>query len=209
MVGLGFDVWMERMLKDAAPSARVLKVGDRVPTLSVKEEAGGAVDPYVWLDPQRAMVMTKAIAEELARVDPGHAGGYRVRAEGVSDALHALDQEVEAQTKAFRTREFATFHGSFGYFADRYHLQIVAVIEPTLGSTPTSETIARASELVRAKHVTALFRDPPVDPRTADGVADAAHVPLGVLDPLGGDPVTDSYEKLIRFDVAALAKALR
>ncbi|MDB4941784.1 MAG: Zinc transporter, periplasmic-binding protein ZnuA, partial [Labilithrix sp.] len=33
MVGLGLDPWMEKLMKDASPKARILKVGDRVPTL--------------------------------------------------------------------------------------------------------------------------------------------------------------------------------
>src|SRR4051794_11417797 len=32
MIGLGLDPWMEKLLHDAAPNARVLKLGDRVPT---------------------------------------------------------------------------------------------------------------------------------------------------------------------------------
>ena len=79
MVGLGLDPWMEKLMKDAAPKARILKVGDRVPTLTIKddpigdEEADkareaaqkpgakkeeheehekGATDPHVWLDPR-------------------------------------------------------------------------------------------------------------------------------------------------------------
>src|SRR5579864_6075766 len=35
MVGLGLDPWMEKLVKDAAPSARLLKAGDRVPTLTI------------------------------------------------------------------------------------------------------------------------------------------------------------------------------
>jgi zinc transport system substrate-binding protein len=191
MVGLGLDPWMENALKEGAPAAHVLKVGDRVPTLATSgaPDAGyekGTVDPHVWLDPQRAAVMTKAIAEELARVDAGHAAAYRSRAENLGDALHALDQEVEAETRAFKARVFVTPHGSFTYFAARYHLQI--------------------TEAATAAGVVAVFTEPQLDPLPAKNIADAAHVPLGVLDPVGGGPETDSYETLIRFDAAALAQ---
>jgi zinc transport system substrate-binding protein len=229
MVGLGLDPWMDKMMKGAAPKARILKVGDRVPTLTVKEEPvgdeaahaatgvpdedhdhdRGAVDPHVWLDPQRASVMTKAIGEELARVDSAHAAAYRKRADDLGDALDALDKEVQAKAAGWTTRGFVTFHGSFGYFADRYKLQILAVIEPFPGSTPTGDYLEQVIKTVQARHVTALFSEPQLDPRPARIIAEAAHVPLGVLDPVGGGPDTDSYEKMIGFDVAALDKALR
>lgn len=231
MVGLGLDPWMEKLMKDAAPKAKVLKVGDRVPTLTVQEEMvgseaadkelarlgkeddpgheKGALDPHVWLDPSRARLIVKAIAEELARADAPHATAYRARAADLDTSLAALDKEVEAKTASWKTREFITFHGSFGYFADRYHLKIAAVIEPFPGSTPTGEYIEAVLKVVAAHKVPALYSEPQLDPRPAKTLAEAAHLPLGVLDPVGGGPETDSYEKMIRFDVAALDAHLR
>ncbi len=231
MVGLGLDPWMEKLLRDAAPTAKVLKVGDRVPTLTIdnemvgSEEADkelaklgkgddpghekGALDPHVWLDPTRARLIVKAIAEELARADSAHANAYRARAAEIDTSLDALDKEIEKTTASWKTRELITFHGSFGYFADRYHLNIAAVIEPIPGSTPTGEYIEAVLKVVSARKVPALYSEPQLDPRPAKTLADAAHLPLGVLDPVGGGAETDSYEKMLRFDTAALDKYLK
>jgi zinc transport system substrate-binding protein len=157
----------------------------------------------------RARLIVKAIAEELSKADAAHADGYRQRATELDGALETLDKEVEAKAKAWTKREIITFHGSFGYFADRYSLKIVAVIEPFPGSTPTGEYIEEVLKVVSTKKVPALFSEPQLDPRPAKTLADAAKVPLGVLDPVGGNPETDSYEKMIRFDVAALDKYLK
>jgi zinc transport system substrate-binding protein len=235
MVGLGLDPWMEKLVKDASPGARVLKLGDRVPTRTIdqdmvgdeevdkareKEEAAhagheehehekGAVDPHVWLDPQRARLMVKAIGEELARADAAHANGYRERATEADRRLEALDKETLERTKAWRTRSFVTFHGSFGYFAERYELKILAVIEPFPGSSPTGEYIQAVLKVVGDKKVPALYSEPQLDARPAKIIADAAKVPLGQLDPVGGGPETDTYEKLIRYNVAALEQYLK
>jgi zinc transport system substrate-binding protein len=222
MVGLGLDPWMEKLLKDAAPSARILKVGDRVPTLTIKEdpigadehdddhdhEGKGAPDPHVWLDPTRAQLIVRAIAEELGRVDAAHALAYRERATTLDASLVALDKEAEARTKALPRKGFVTFHGSFGYFAERYKLSILAVIEPYPGSQPTGEYVSKVLSVIKEKHVPALFSEPQLDPRPAKILADEAKVPLGVLDPVGGGPETDTYEKTIRFNLAQLEKHL-
>jgi zinc transport system substrate-binding protein len=224
MVGLGLDPWMEKLMKEAAPNARILKVGDRVPTLTINEdpiganghdgdhdhehEAKGAQDPHVWLDPQRAQLIVRAVAEELGRVDPPHALGYRERATEVDASLAALDKEAEDRLRKLKRRGFVTFHGSFGYFAERYKLDILAVIEPFPGSQPTGEYVSKVLAVVKEKKVPALFSEPQLDPRPAKVLADEAKIPLGVLDPVGGGPETDSYEKMIRFDVAQLEKHL-
>ncbi|MBX3192256.1 MAG: zinc ABC transporter substrate-binding protein [Labilithrix sp.] len=237
MVGLGLDPWMEKLLRDAAPKAAILKVGEKVPTLKIKDdpvgdeeadkarkkdddddhghdhdhaaEGKGAVDPHVWLDPARARTIVRAIGEELAKVDTAHAADYRRRATEVDASLEALDKEVEGRTKALKTRGFVTFHGSFQYFAARYGLDIIAVIEPYPGSQPSGEYIAKVLSVIKKKEVPALFSEPQLDPRPAKILSDEAKIPLGVLDPVGGGPETDSYEKMIRYDVAQLEKHLR
>jgi zinc transport system substrate-binding protein len=40
-VGLGMDTWMDKLMKDAAPAAKYLKVGDRVHTLVIKDDPIG------------------------------------------------------------------------------------------------------------------------------------------------------------------------
>jgi ABC-type Zn uptake system ZnuABC Zn-binding protein ZnuA len=229
MVGLGLDPWMEKLMKESAPKARILKVGDRVPTLTMKDdpvgaddheqnaahghdhghEGEGAPDPHVWMDPQRAQLIVRAIAEELARVDPAHALAYRQRATEVDNALSELDKEAEERLKSLKRRDFVTFHGSFGYFAERYRLNIVAVIEPFPGSQPTGEYVSKVLGVIKEKNVPALYSEPQLDPRPAKVLAEEAKIPLGVLDPVGGGPETDSYEKMIRFNVAQLEKHLK
>jgi zinc transport system substrate-binding protein len=226
MVGLGLDPWMEALLHDAAPLARLLKVGDRVPTIPIKanhvgdkeahanmpddhDEAIGSPDPHVWMDPQRAILMTKVIGEELARLDSSHATAYRTRATEVAQSLDALDREVEGRVISWKTKTFVTFHGSFAYFADRYHLQVAAVIEPYPGDAPTLKYVQAVLKVVFESKVPAIFSEPQLDPKPARLIGEAAHIPLGILDPVGGGPDTDTYEKLIRFDVDALEKALK
>ena len=148
MVGLGLDPWLGELVQSrGVPKVRVLKVGDRVPTLTAagkpyveSGEGGARVDPHVWLDPQRASVMSKAIGEELARADSAHAGAYRRRADEVADALDVLDKDMEARVRSWPGTTVATSQAGFAYFADRYHLQ-VAPVGPDAPSTPLIDTL--------------------------------------------------------------------
>jgi zinc transport system substrate-binding protein len=208
-------------MKDAPPSARMLKVGDRVPTLPTSQdplgaedheraedgdarEGKGTPDPHVWLDPQRAQLIVRAIAEELGRVDGSHALAYRERATTLDSSLVTLDKEADDRLSAMKRRAFVPFHGSFSYFAERYRLSIPAVVEKTPGTPPTPEHTAKVVLAIKEKNVPAVYAEPQLDPAPAKAIADQAKVPLGTLDAIGGGPNADSFEKMIRFDVAQL-----
>ncbi len=219
MVGLGLDPWLESLLKESAPKARLLKSGDRVPTRALDAEHSGdsgpfmgdeaAIDPHVWLDPQRARLIVRAIGEELSRVDPPHATAYRDRATEVDRSLEELDKELAARTMALPRRSLVTFHAGFGYFAERYGLEILAILEPSPGTAPTEAHLAGIRAILRDRKVPALYSEPQLDPGPAKRLSEEARIPLGVLDPVGGGPETDRYEKLLRHNVAQLEKLQR
>jgi zinc transport system substrate-binding protein len=223
MVGLGLDDWMQGLLDGAAPESRRLAVGDRVPTLAYRPnpialalqglpETGAHLDakpdPHVWLDPSRAALLTKAIAEEMARTDPPRAAGYRQRSAELMQDLEGLDHEVELRVATWRSRSFVPLRPAFAYFAERYHLEIPAVLEASAGVAPSARYEQEVVKVLRAQGVPGVFREPQLAPDVASFVGEAAGVPVGVLDALGGGEQTDTYDRLIRFDTAALESLL-
>jgi ABC-type Zn uptake system ZnuABC Zn-binding protein ZnuA len=204
LVGLGFDDWIEPLVRAENPKARIVRVGDRVPTLPLSGAepagAGGAgrdaespEDPYVWLDPARARLIVKAIAEELSRADSAHAAGYRARAFELDLALEKLDRETEARlarggadagadaradgagrsaaeggagAARNRTGPLVTLTPMLGYFGDRYGVETRALFRAPPGVDPTADALRR--ELERGRGTTdALILSPRTDPTLA------------------------------------------
>jgi zinc transport system substrate-binding protein len=152
-VGLGLDRWMDAVVP---ARARVLRVGDRVPTLTA---AGGSIDPHVWMDPQRARLMVTAIAEEMARLDASHANAFRERAAAVDSSLDSLDREIDARAATWRTRAVASEAAAgMRYFGERYHIDVVGLDAATPGEPrATLDSGGAASEL--AASYESLLRD--------------------------------------------------
>ncbi|HEU4406212.1 MAG TPA: metal ABC transporter substrate-binding protein [Polyangiaceae bacterium] len=168
----------------------------------------GGLDPHVWLDPVRMRDATPAIVESLSTLDPEGAQGYRARGEALREALSALDAEIGARAKRWARRVIVTFHGSMGYYAERYGLKVAAVIEPFPGREPTAKYVKEVLAAIAASKPAALFSEPQLDRRPAQAIADEAKLPLFELDPVGGGPNVDSYEKLLRHDTDMLERAL-
>jgi len=125
--------------------------------------------------------------EDRAPLDPEEGPLYRQRGEDVKHSLHELHQEIARQSAGWTKRKIVTFHASMNYFAERYGLEVVAVVEPVPGQEPTARHLAEVLEILK-KTQAALFSEPQLDPRPARVLASEAGVPLYEIDPQGAGP---------------------
>jgi ABC-type Zn uptake system ZnuABC Zn-binding protein ZnuA len=217
-VGLGLDQWLPTLVKTAGTgTAKVFELAPLldpilVPPGTLKEEGGaegGArVDAHFWMDPVRMQQAVDLIVEALQRLDPEQSPRFRTRGNEVKHSLALLHEEIARRARAWRQRRIVTFHGSLFYFADRYHLEIVAVVEPLPGREPGARYLADLRTAIRKGGAVALFSEPQLDRGLAQLVASETNLPLYELDPLGGGE-GDSYEKLLRRNVDVLERALK
>jgi zinc transport system substrate-binding protein len=205
-VGLGLDAWLAPIVESAAPGQeRVLELG---PLVDARRGPDGAVDPHFWLDPIRMARVADLVVAACRKLDPEGGAGYTSRGEEVKVSLQKLHADLVRRSERWRGRSIVTFHGSLGYFADRYGFEVAAAIEPVPGREPTAREIADLLALVKSKSVLGLFSEPQLDRRTAEVIAREAGLPLFEIDPVGGLPGTGTYETLLRQVADALDRAL-
>lgn len=167
-----------------------------------REEA--AVDPHVWLDPMRFAAVAERVAEEL---------GETADASAFVAELEELDRDFRAGLSSCERRTLVTSHAAFGYLADAYGLEQIALT----GISPQAEPSARALEElvaeVEEEGATTVFFETLVSPDLANTVAREAGARTAVLNPLEG--LTDEeraagadYFSVMRENLAALRSAL-
>jgi len=169
----------------------------------------GASDPHFWLDPVRMSDAVDLIVEAFSTLDPEGAEGFRTRGAEVKESLDALNDAIAERAEGWTKRSIVTMHGSFGYYADRYDLNIAAIVEPYPGREPTPRYMAEVLEAVEASDAAALFSEPQLDPRPARVISQEAGIELGELDPVGGSEGVDSYERLMNANTGVLDGLLR
>jgi zinc transport system substrate-binding protein len=169
----------------------------------------GAEDPHFWLDPVRMKAVVPTIVEAFEKLDAAGAEGYKTRGKAVEAELDKLHAAIEAKSKAWTKKTIVTFHGSMGYYAERYGLRISAVIEPFPGKEPTARYMKDVLGAIEKSQAAALFSEPQLDRRPAQVIADQAKLPLFELDPIGGSTGVETYEKLLEKNTEALDKALK
>jgi len=142
-------------------------------------------DPHVWLAPEPARHMLRAIARALAERFPDHAASVHEKLSVALAEVDAVDSEVAAALAARRGWRFFVFHPAWGYFAEAYGLSQVAVEHER--KSPDARRVAALVKEAREASVRAIFVQPQMDTHPARVVADEIGATLVVLDPMAED----------------------
>jgi ABC-type Zn uptake system ZnuABC Zn-binding protein ZnuA len=152
-VGLGLDPWAHGLARSAgAGEARVFELGPLMdpilaPSGVIRPEP--LVDPHFWTDPLRAVRAVDVIVEALSGLDPQGGPFFRERGDALKRSIRAVHADVGRQAQTWRRRRLVTFHGSLFYFASRYGLDVVGVVQPTPGTEPTAQHLAALVQTLR------------------------------------------------------------
>jgi ABC-type Zn uptake system ZnuABC Zn-binding protein ZnuA len=170
-----------------------------------------APDAHYWLDLVRMQQVVRHMAQVFGTLDPEQAPAYHERAERVRLDLEDLHQEILQHTQGLPHRRFIAMHSAWTYFAPRYHLEQVAVIEPFPGREPSPRYLAELAKLMQKAGVKAVVIEPQLSITAAQALARETGAKVGMLDPTGGQgvPGRDSYMALMRYNVAELLKLLQ
>ena len=214
MNGAGLDFWVEKV---GAAARSDLLVVDTSTTLEKEglllagdaDDAGGH-NPHFWLDPELAQKQVAAIAEALATVDPTNKDVYLGNAAKYIDQLKSLDEEISVVTDNFSSREFISSHPSWKYFAQRYALAEVAVIEQAPGREDYSvKYTMKVIDAVKEHDVKVIFAEVQFSTKSADTIAHDTGAKVLLLDSIGGVSGRDSYIAMMRYNVGLMAEAMQ
>ncbi|MFH1373640.1 MAG: zinc ABC transporter substrate-binding protein [bacterium] len=142
-------------------------------------------DPHIWLDPQLVKIQAATICDQLCRLDSAHALIYRGNLAAFEADLDSIDAEIARLLAPWRDSRFYVFHPSYGYFADAYGLQQVAVEQA--GKEPGGRQLTALVEQARQDSVKIIFVQAQFSSSGAEAIATAIGGQVVLLDPLAQD----------------------
>ena len=84
-------------------------------------------DPHIWMSPRLVKIQAATIYNALVENDPVGKELYTIGYNSFIEDLNLVHDELKKVLEPFRGNMFFVFHPSFGYFADEYGLQQVAI----------------------------------------------------------------------------------
>lgn len=167
------------------------------------DEAGHdhkAFDMHVWLDPENAKAISRAIAGTLAEVDPENAALYADNAAALADRLDELTTELKAELEPVKDKGFIVFHDGYQYFEHSFDMAAAGSITVSPDVMPGADRLTEIRDKVRELGATCVFAEPQFEPKLISVVTEGMPAHTGVLDPLGAEiePGPGLYFDLMR-----------
>ena len=209
--GLGFEGWIDRLVKASGYKGPVVVASEGVAPLTVE---GNRPDPHAWQDLANGRLDVANIARALVAADPAHAEDYRRRAEAYDRELAALDRDIRGRLDAFPAdrRKVITSHDAFQYFGRAYGIDFRAPVGLSTESEPSAGEVAALVRQMRDEGIHALFVENITDPRLVEQLAREAGAVIGgtlysdsLSGPTGPAP---TYLDMFRHNVGEISKAV-
>lgn len=169
------------------------------------------LDPHAWLDPANGKLWARAIAAELARLDPDNAATYAANADKAIAAIDAADAEAAALLAPVKDRPFVAFHDAYGYFSGHYGLTSAGTIALGDAAAPGAQHLSDLRANIEAGGVACIFPEAQHDPALVAQMAEGTGLRVGAtLDPSGSasDAGPAAYPALLTTLAASIADCL-
>jgi ABC-type Zn uptake system ZnuABC Zn-binding protein ZnuA len=224
-VGLGYDHWLDKLLAmhgdaalnrggnayvDGSLGIPLLEVKGR--SLDVNNQDGhahGLANPHYWLDPTNAEIVTGGIAEALIRVAPRSAAAIIANRDRLLGELKARMANWERRLGPHRAARLIAYHNTWPYFARRFRLDIVDVIELKEGVAPSPARLAKLAATIREQKVRVILHEP-FEPDDASQLLArrTGAVVLKLAPSVGSLAAASDYLALFDYNVGLLARTL-
>ncbi len=211
--GRGLDDWAEELVSDSGGDAQIVDLGSFGPVRLASDEG---LDPHWWHDPRNVEAAVPGIEDALASADPSQKAEFARKATAYLAELKALDTGISQCVDSVppSQRKLVTDHDAFGYFANRYGIEVVGAVIPsqTTQAQASAKDLTELAQTIEAENVTAVFPESSVSADVVEAIArqtgaSAEYTLYGdTLGPEGSDG--DTYLRMEKANADAVVRGL-
>lgn len=222
--GLGFEGWLDRLIKSSGYKGPVLTASKGVKTIPMAESDHGhshghkhshaVPDPHAWQSLLNARQYIENIRVALSAAMPAHSADFQARATDYLKQIDALEKSTQARIAAvpMERRRVITSHDAFGYFARAYKVTFYPLQGLSTASEPSAADVVRIVNEIKKNKVTAIFAENISDPRVLERVAKDTGANIGGT--LYADALSvpgtqaDTYLKMFELNVSTIVAGI-
>lgn len=166
-------------------------------------------NPHYNLDPLSGKIMARNIADGLSRNYPQHKAAFEKNLNAYMGELDKAIIRWQGMAAPLKGVKIVTYHVEWSYFANRFGLQQIGMIELKPGIEPTPNHLVALAQKMQQEKTQLIIYGAQSDrfPRQLASQTGASVVRLQSI--AGGTAETDTYIKFIDYNVRSLLAAVK
>ncbi len=188
--GLGFEGWMNRLVKSSGTKAAVVVASKGVKPIKTKDAHGhghshghnhGDTDPHAWQSVANVKLYVANIRDALIAADAAGKEIYQKNASAYLAQLDELERDIRAAVARIPSdrRKIITSHEAFGYFKTAYGVDFIAPQGVSTEADVSAKDVARIIRQIKTQKIPAVFMENVSDDRLLKQIASESGARLG------------------------------
>ncbi len=182
--GLGFEGWMERLVKSSGSKATVVVSSKGVKPLKMVAHQGhdhGDTDPHAWQSVENVKLYAANIRDALIAADAASKEVYEKNAAAYLIKLDDLERDIKAAVARIPAdrRRIITSHDAFGYFKAAYGVDFIAPQGVSTEADVSAKDVAKIIRQIKAQKIPAVFMENIADTRLLKQIASESGAKIG------------------------------
>lgn len=184
-VGPILETELSDFLFDQERSRAVIRAAS-LPAMATSSLASGETDPHVWLSPDNAVTIARAISEELSTLHPELAGDFEANLQQFVAAVEKSTGTHREVLQGLSTRSFMVYHDAYQYFEEHFSLRHSLALVDNPEVEPGMRALLSKREQIAALQPDCLLLEPDArEPLVATLIPDRSNLRVVTIDPLG------------------------
>ncbi|MFQ5686031.1 MAG: metal ABC transporter substrate-binding protein [Candidatus Scalindua sp.] len=167
-------------------------------------------NPHYMLDPLNAKIVATHICKRLCLLDKGNCTYFQDNLQGFLKRLDKKLIEWEKMLEPYRGTKIVTYHRTFPYFAQRFHMEVMGSLEPKPGIAPSPTHINNLIPMMNSEGIKLIIIEDFRERKTPEFVASKTGAKVVVLPiVVGGRKETKDYISFLDYNINQVVFALK
>jgi zinc transport system substrate-binding protein len=206
--GIGHDDFIFPMLK-ASGNRKVVIIRPNEVTPQIRSMHGTAVNSHTFISFTNAVQQTYFIERALAALRPAAAAALERNAEAYARRLRQIKARAAARLADAKITRVVTVHDGYGYLLQEFGLEVVGVVQPAHGLTPSAAELRDMVKLLRREKIRVVFSEESFPQAMLAVLREEAGVKVYIISHIASGAYTaDKFEREMQANVDTMIRAL-
>ncbi len=145
----------------------------------------GELDPHVWMNPKLAIQQADNMTHALEKAFPESAEQFEQGFAQLKSKFKTLDHNIHEALEDYEGRTFMVFHPAWGYYAQQYHLEQVAI--EFEGKSPSARKLVELTKKAEEEQIKVILVQSQFNRKPAERIASHIDAKVVNVDPVPYD----------------------